>query len=138
MVENRSLSVFFKSYDFSFLCCVWLTNFAIGFRRLLELGLYYVFKEKLGLQPAEITLLIGLMAFPGISKIFLAIILDNVSLFGSRRKTYLILNSSAIVVAITLLMCWGVDIGKEFIMFCILTGQVGMTWNDAITDALIA
>ena len=35
-------------------------------------------------------------------------------------------------------MCWGIEVGKEFIMFCVILSQVGMTWNDAITDALIA
>ena len=57
----------------------------------MELGLYYVFKDKLGLQPAEITLLLGIMAFPWVAKIFLAIFSDNVTCCGSRRKSYMII-----------------------------------------------
>lgn len=34
----------FDIYDFSFLLIIFTCNFAQGFRRLLELGLYFVFK----------------------------------------------------------------------------------------------
>ena len=37
-----------------------------------------------------------------------------------------------------LLMIWGVQEGKYFIMACVIISQFGMTWNDAITDALVA
>lgn len=80
----------------------------------------------------------GIMAFPWIAKIFLAVSSDNVTLFGSRRKSYLILNSLVVVLSITLLMIFGVEQGKVFIMVCVFTSQVCMTWCDAITDALIA
>ena len=39
----------FEYFDASFLVVICTSNFAQGFRRLLELGLYYVFKDKLGL-----------------------------------------------------------------------------------------
>ena len=78
------------------------------------------------------------MAFPWIAKIFLAIFSDNVTAYGSRRRSYLIINSCIVIIAIILLMIWGIALGKVFIMFCIIASQVGMTWNDAITDALIA
>ena len=61
------------------------------------------------------------MAFPWIAKIFLAIFSDNVSACGSRRKSYLIINSTIIVFSIAALMIWGIMLGKEFIMFCIVT-----------------
>jgi hypothetical protein len=47
-MSNHFLEVF-VSYDASFLIVIFICNFAQGFRRLLELGLYYVFKDKLGL-----------------------------------------------------------------------------------------
>lgn len=78
------------------------------------------------------------MAFPWIAKIFLAIFSDNVTLCGSRRKSYLIINASIVVVSIILLMIWGIACGKVFIMTCVIISQVGMTWCDAISDALIA
>lgn len=46
--STNFLSVF-EIYECSFLIVIFICNFAQGFRRLLELGLYIVFKEKLGL-----------------------------------------------------------------------------------------
>lgn len=49
--ENTTNHFFaiFSQYDISFLVVISLCNFVQGFRRLLELGLYFVFKDKLGL-----------------------------------------------------------------------------------------
>jgi len=46
--NNNFMSVF-EHNDLSFLLVISICNFAQGFRRLLELGLYFVFKDKLGL-----------------------------------------------------------------------------------------
>lgn len=97
-----------------------------------------MFKDKLGLQPGEITLLLAIMAFPWVFKILLAICSDNVTCCGSRRKSYLIINSSINIISIILLMIFGIMLGKIFIMFCIVTSQICMTWCDALSDALIA
>lgn len=128
----------FEYNDWSFLLVLFFSNFAQGFRRLLELGLYYVFKDKLGLQPGEITMLLGLMAFPWVAKIFLAIFADNITCCGSRRKSYLIINTIVNIFSIIALMMFGLVYGKVFIMTCIILGQICMTWCDSIIDALIA
>ena len=46
--SNYLWTVFFD-YDASFVWVMSLTSFGIGFRRILELGLYYVLRDKLGL-----------------------------------------------------------------------------------------
>ena len=84
------------------------------------------------------TLLLGLTSLPWIAKFFLAITSDGISCCGSRRKSYLIINSSVAIFSIILLMLFGLANGKYFIMFCIMLSQLCMTWNDAITDALMA
>jgi len=137
-VESTQFMKVFDYFDASFLIVINVCNFAQGFRRLLELGLYFLFKDKLGLQPGEITLLLGIMALPWVAKIFLAIFSDNITCCGSRRKSYLIINSSINIFSIVLLMMFGIACGKIFIMFCIVTSQICMTWCDAISDALIA
>jgi hypothetical protein len=60
------------------------------------------------LQPGEITLLLGIMALPWVAKIFLAIFSDNISCCGSRRKSYLIVNSTINIVSIIMLIIWGI------------------------------
>lgn len=47
--ESVNFCSVFEIYDMSFLTVIFICNFAQGFRRLLELGLYFVFKEKLRL-----------------------------------------------------------------------------------------
>ena len=47
--ESTHFMTVFEYFDASFLIVICTSNFAQGFRRLLELGLYYVFKDKLGL-----------------------------------------------------------------------------------------
>ena len=139
-IENESshfLSVF-EHFDWTLLTVIFVCNFAQGFRRLLELGLYIVFKEKLGLQAGEITLLLAIMALPWIFKFLMAIMSDSVTLCGTRRKSYLIINSFLNIISITLLMALGIKLGKVFIMFCIVTSQICMTWCDSLSDALIA
>lgn len=136
--ESANFISVFEIYDFSFLVVIFICNFAQGFRRLLELGLYFVFKEKLGLQPAEVTLLLGIMAFPWVLKIFLAIFSDNVTCCGSRRKSYLIINAIVNIFSIIMLMIFGIMLGKWFILACIVLSQICMTWCDAVSDALIA
>ena len=99
----------FETFDLSLLIVIAVTNSAEGFRRLLELGLYITFKDKLGLEPGEITFLLSIMALPWVLKIFMAMITDNISLFGSRRRNYLILNAALNIVFIIMLMVWGVQ-----------------------------
>ena len=78
------------------------------------------------------------MAFPWIFKIFFAVVSDNLTCCGSRRKSYLIINSAVCVVSVILLILFGIMYGKWFIVFCIVLSQICMTWNDAVSDALIA
>lgn len=47
--DSNYLFSVFEIYDCSFITVIAMSNFVQGFRRLLELGLYYVFKDKLGL-----------------------------------------------------------------------------------------
>ena len=101
----------FKTFDKSFLFIIACTNFALGFRRILELGLYVLFTAKFHLQPGKITALLGIMASPFVAKIFLAIITDNVAFWGSKRKSYFILNSAVCVICIFLMMGLGTTLG---------------------------
>ena len=128
----------FSDYDTSFVWVLSLTSFGLGFRRLLELGLFYFLKDKLNLEAMEITFWFGIMTLPQILKMFLAIFADCISCCGSKRKSYLLINTTINIVTMVLLMVYAVKLGKYFIVFCMLTNQVVMTWCDAINDALVA
>ena len=125
-------------FDGSLLSTIFLVHFTLGFMRLLVLGMYVLFNEKLGLQPAETTLLIGITITPWLFKILMAICSDSVTLCGIRRKSYLIINSIVYTLAIIALMAFGLMLGKEFILFCIIVLNLCLTWLDTLAEALIA
>ena len=104
---------------------------------MLDLGLYFVFKDKLGLQPSEIEILLGVINFPWVVKMLFGLISDNFTFFGSRRKSYLMTMVSLNLLSLLMLMMFAVKYGKYFITFCIFSTQLCMTYCDAISDALI-
>ena len=56
----------------------------------------------------------------------LALVTENVSIFGSRRKNYLILLAPIAIFALLLLILFGKQLGKIFIITCILITYVSM------------
>ena len=128
---------FFQTYETSFLLMCCLCNFGQGFKRLVDLGLYAVFKNRLNLQPTEIELLLGIINFPWVIKILFAVVIDNVTFCGSRRKSYLVTSCVVFVSSLLALMVFYAKFGKVFITSCVLITQVCMTICDAISDALV-
>ena len=114
-----------------------LCNTAQGFKRLLDLGLYQIFKDKLGLQPAEIEILVSIINFPWVAKIMFAIVIDNWTFFGSRRKSYLFFACIVNIVSLMLLIGFSSAYGKVFITSCVMMNQICMTICDSISDALV-
>jgi hypothetical protein len=104
----------------------------------VELGLYCLLRNKLDLEPSEVSTLMGIMSLPWMLKLFLAITSDTVSLNGSRRKSYLYINSVCNFLVIGSLSIFQASLGKYFVIFSMLISQVNMTWCDSMTDALIA
>lgn len=90
------------------------------------------------LEPDEVTLLIAISITPWLFKIFFAICSDSVTLCGTRRKSYLIINSIVNTFAIILLMLLGLKLGKVFIMTCVVIANMALTWLDTLAEALIA
>lgn len=138
-VDTNFMSVFDKTkYDRSLIVNLILIYFIVGVVRLLELGMYVVFAEKLHLSPAEITLLVAITATPRLFKVLLAICSDSVTCCGTRRKSYLVINSIFNTLSVVMLMWLGLELGKDFIVFCIMVAQFCMTWLDCLADALTA
>jgi hypothetical protein len=125
-------------FDTSLIVNVIMIHTASGFMRILELGMYALFHDKLNLPPKEVTLLVGLSIAPWLLKTFLAIISDSFTFWGTRRKSYLILSSAVNVFALSLLMVWGLEVGKLFIVSCIMVANLMLAWLDTIDHAMIA
>ena len=134
---EEELNSSYQQYDNSFLNVIIICNVAQGFKRLVDLGLYYVFKDKLHLEPAEIEVLLGIINFPWVVKMVFGIISDNMTFFGSRRKSYFILACSVNLLSLIALMGYSVSYGKYFITGCVFVTQLCMTYCDALSDALV-
>lgn len=63
--------------------------FSQGMTELSDLGLNYMYKDDLKLQPFQVTKLNSLMYIPWIVKPFFGFISDSFRIWGYRRKPYL-------------------------------------------------
>ena len=107
-----------------------------GFKQFLDLSLLNLYKKELKLEPAEVTMFMGIVAMPWSLKIIYGFIGDNVRIFGSKRKGHIMMNTLLCSIAMISLMTYGVQFGKYFVTFCVFVSQINMAYNDTITDAL--
>lgn len=108
-----------QTYELSFLVMAVLCNFAQGFKRLIDLGLYHIYKEQMGLEPSEIEFLLGVISMPWVAKILFAIIVDNLTFCGSRRKSYLMFACLLNLAAMYSLIIFSASEGKYIVTGCV-------------------
>lgn len=113
-----------------------LSNFAQGFKQFLDLSLLSLFKDNLHLDPSEVQMLAGVVAFPWSLKLIYGFTCDNVPIMGSKRRIHLMLNCACCVCAILMIMAFGNLFGKYFTVFCVFITQVNMAYSDVVVDAL--
>ena len=80
--------------------------------------------------------MLGVNSMPWVAKILFAIIVDNLTFFGSRRKSYLLFACFVNLAAMYSLMLQ-TEQDKFVVTACVFLNQVCMTVCDAISDALV-
>lgn len=103
----------------SFLVMAVLCNFAQGFKRLIDLGLYNIYKSRLHMEPSEIEFMLGIISVPWVAKILFAIVVDNLTMCGSRRKSYLMFACLLNMLAMYWLMIFSANEGKYVVTACV-------------------
>lgn len=95
-----------------------------------------LFKQYLGLEPAEMQVLTSMISFPWCLKLVYGLIADNVPIYGSRRRSYVFING--LLSFLCLLPLVPDLIYDKYIIALILT-VFSMTgaFNDVIIDALM-
>ncbi|WIA35153.1 hypothetical protein OEZ86_003626 [Tetradesmus obliquus] len=68
-----------------------MVYFVQGILGLSRLALSFFFKDDLGVEPAQVAVLVGLAGLPWVVKPLYGFISDSVPLFGYRRRSYLLL-----------------------------------------------
>jgi folate/biopterin transporter len=74
------------------LAAILLVYFVQGILGLSRLAVSFFFKDELGLSPAQVSALMGIVAIPWVIKPLFGFISDSLPLFGYRRRSYLVLS----------------------------------------------
>lgn len=114
---------------------VFMVGFSEGLTHLATLAIYYLFKDDLGLSPAQVSLLFVAPAFPWFLKPLFAFYSDSYPLFGMRRKPYLLFFAALQAIGFVLL-AYGVRgvIGAVLSLFVI---AFSASFCSAIAEALL-
>lgn len=85
-------TIFFDNEPTPELIAILLVYFVQGILGLARLGVSFFLKDELGMSPAEVSVLLGIVAIPWIIKPLFGFISDGLPIFGYRRRPYLILS----------------------------------------------
>ena len=75
------------------LFAILLVYFVQGILGLARLAVSFFLKDELGLTPAEVAALMGIVALPWILKPLFGFLSDSLPIFGYRRRSYLLMSS---------------------------------------------
>lgn len=123
-------------YDGIFVMLLGFQYFNQGAKSLLMLAVKDLFKKHLGLDPGEITTYMSIMNLPWSVKLLYGMISDNVPIFGSKRKGYVILLGT--IQFISLVTFFLVEItDPKVITFLLFMASLSGAYMDVIVDALM-
>ena len=109
--------------------------FVQGAITLSDLSVQYLFKDDYHLTPAQVSIVSGITGIPWIIKPVWGMISDNISLFGYRRKTYLMICGLLAGICWFLLSTFSTSV--EVGITILLTSSICMAFNSVIGEALI-
>jgi Na+/melibiose symporter-like transporter len=90
------------------------------------------------LGPAEVTRFMALLAVPWMIKPLYGLLTDFVPLFGTRRRSYLLITSLASAAGLLALYGWPIARGQTTLLFALLiVPTIGVAFGDVVVDALM-
>ncbi len=117
------------------LFAILLVYFVQGILGLARLAVSFYFKDELGLTPAEVSALMGIVALPWVLKPVFGLVSDSWPLFGYRRRSYLVLagllgSGAWIYLALGVHSAWQATCA-------IATSSLAIAVSDVIVDSLV-
>ena len=103
---------------------------------LVGLASANLYKEYYGLDPGYVQVLSTFVVMPWSFKILYGLISDNCPLFGSKRRSYLILLSALQVVA-TLLLATYSGTNEKWASFLLMCMNLSVAAMDVIVDSIM-
>ncbi len=127
--------VFFGHEPSAELIAILLVYFVQGVVGLARLAISFFLKDELGLSPAEVSALLGIVALPWMIKPLFGFISDGLPIFGYRRRPYLVLSGflgalSWVALATIVHSPWAATL-------TISLGSLSIAVSDVIVDSLV-
>lgn len=133
--ESFKQKVFFGNEPTSELIAILIIYFVQGILGLASLAVSFFFKDELGLSPAQVAALLGIVLLPAVTKPLYGLLSDGLPLFGYKRRPYLILSGLMGAVA-WLSLATVVDTAWAAACFLLLS-SLSIAISDVIADALV-
>jgi folate/biopterin transporter len=127
--------IFFGQEPSTELIGILTVYFVQGILGLARLAVSFFLKDELGLSPADVSSLLGIVALPWIIKPVFGFISDGLPIFGYRRRPYLIL--SGILGAISWVSLATLVHTPMTATLVIALGSLSVAVSDVIVDSLV-
>lgn len=109
--------------------------FVQGILGLARLAISFFLKDELGLGPAQVSILFGIVALPWIIKPLFGFVSDGLPIFGYRRRPYLVL--SGLLGSISWVSLATVVHTPMVATLAIALGSLSVAVSDVIVDSLV-
>lgn len=136
-IQLKSLTkkLFFGHEPTPELIAILLIYFVQGIVGLARLAVSFFLKDELGLSPAEVSTLLGIVALPWIIKPVFGLLSDGLPILGYRRRPYLVLSGLLGAVSwVTLATVVHTPIAATA---AIALGSLSVAISDVIVDSLV-
>lgn len=90
--QSFKKTIFFNNDPSPELVAILMVYFVQGILGLSRLAVSFFLKDELGMSPAQMSVLLGIVALPWVVKPLFGFISDGLPIFGYRRRPYLILS----------------------------------------------
>ncbi len=117
------------------LLAILLVYFVQGILGLARLAVSFFLKDELGLSPAQVSALFGIVALPWIVKPVFGFVSDGLPIFGYRRRPYLVL--SGLLGAISWVCLATVVHTPMAATLALALGSLSVAVSDVIVDSLV-
>lgn len=128
-------TVFFGQEPTLELVAILLVYFVQGILGLARLAVSFFLKDELGLSPAQVAAMMGVVALPWVVKPLFGFLSDSLPLFGYRRRSYLVL--SGLLGAATWVGLATVVHTAVAATAVIALGSLAIAISDVIVDSLV-
>lgn len=133
--DSVTEKIFFGNEPSAELIAIVTVYFVQGILGLAHLAVSFFLKDELGLSPAQVSALFGIIALPWIIKPVFGFVSDGLPIFGYRRRPYLVLSGilgaiSSIALATIVHTSWAATIA-------IALGSLSVAVSDVIVDSLV-